>query len=318
MFGLNESAESANAAPALPLSVRALTRQYGQRKILRDISFDIRPGEIVGLLGPNGAGKTTLLETIEGIQTPTLGEVRVFGQLPRSLRSDVRAKVGFVFQRNSLPDHVTVWQLVSLYTSIFGKNEHQQTLLMTLGLGHLLTRFVGELSVGQRQRLSVFSALIASPTLVVMDEPTSALDLRSRRAVWEVIQNAKLTRSLSGLIATHDMEEAEALCDKVIFIDEGVLRGSVPLRAERNTRPTLSIRFEAPAEFVRDCLTFKAFAMTFDENSQTYQIDCPKDMLPEIIGVLVEGERSKGFDSKLAVGQHALESAYLSHVATAE
>lgn len=286
--------------------------------MLRDLSLEIRAGEVVGLLGPNGAGKTTLLETIEGIQSPTLGEVRVFGQPPRALDATTRANVGFVFQRNALPDHATVRQLISLYSSVFGDQPHQQALIDTLGLAHLLGRTIGELSVGQRQRLSVFSSLVSSPSLLIMDEPTSALDLRSRRAVWDVIVQAKRGRGLSGLIATHDMEEADALCDRVVFIDEGELRGGMGVRDGDGDRARVPVRFRAPPGFVTEAPALANQDLAFDERSRLYLLHCPRHRLVEVVACLVEVERTRGFDTQLVVGGNALEAAYLSHVETAE
>jgi len=161
---------------AIPLSVRALTRRYGEHIAVHDLSLEVTQGEVVGLLGPNGAGKTTLLETVEGVQSPTQGEVFVFGHKPRSLPARTRANIGFVFQRNALPEHVCVSQFITLYRRVHGETQALNGLVDKLGLTHLLTRIIGELSVGQRQRLSVFAALAASPSLVLMDEPTSALD----------------------------------------------------------------------------------------------------------------------------------------------
>jgi len=305
--------------PASPLSVRALTRRYGQHVAVHDLSFDVAAGEIVGLLGPNGAGKTTLLETIEGVQSPTQGEVFVFGHNPQSLPARIRAKIGFVFQRSALPEHVAVSQLMTLYRKVHGESEALDEIAAKLGLMHLHARVIGELSVGQRQRLSVFAALAGVPSLIVMDEPTSALDLRSRHAVWDVILNGKRERPLSGLIATHDMEEAQMLCDRVLFIEQGHLRGETPVSAQqRQSQATLSIRFAAPQAFMTSNPLLQKLIAQTEQCGSFWQIQCPKDLLPELIAIILAGESLHGFDARLEVNQQGLESAYLRHVAAAD
>jgi len=304
-----------------PLSVRALTRCYGRHAVIRDLNFEVAPGEVVGLLGPNGAGKTTLLETVEGVQSPTQGEVFVFGYPPRSLSAEIKAKVGFVFQRNALPEHVTVSHLVTLYRRIYGNTEVLNETVVKLGLMHLFKRVIGELSVGQRQRLSVFAALSATPSLILMDEPTSALDLRSRKAVWDVILSGKRQRSLSGLIATHNMEEAQMLCDRVLFIENGQLKSELLVGDARGRQQkTLSICFSAPREFVcANALLRELIPQIESEQGLAfYQIQCPKSVVGELISVLMSGETSHGFDARIEIGQQNLESAYLAHVSTAE
>jgi len=304
---------------ALPLSIRALTMRYGQYAAVRDLSLAVEEGEIVGLLGPNGAGKTTLLKTVEGVQSPTQGEIFIFGHAPRSFPAKVRAKVGFVFQRNALPEHVTVSQFITMYRRVHGESEALNDIVEKLGLTHLLARVVGELSVGQRQRLSVFSALAGNPSLILMDEPTSALDLRSRHAVWDVILSRKRERSLSGLIATHDMEEAQMLCDRVLFIEQGQLRGEMSVSAGKGSpQTTLSVRFSAPHEFVAATPLLQKLIAQPEQEGSFHRLQCPKDVLCELVAIIMAGENSHGFNAQLEISQQGLESAYLSHVSAAD
>ncbi len=303
----------------LPLVVEALTRRYGSRTALDDFSLEVRPGEVVGLLGPNGAGKTTLLETIEGIQTPTLGAVRVFGHTPRRLPTAIRAKVGFVFQRNAIPEHITVAQLITLYARIHGDTATLRRTAQRLGLSHLHARTTSELSVGQRQRVSVFAALAGAPSLVLMDEPTSALDLRSRRAVWDTLKEGKQERSLAGLIATHDMEEAEALCDRVLFIEDGRLRGTLSMNEATNAPcATVTVTFHAPASFVHASAISQATTDHPTEPLPRWRAQCAKDELPAFLVTLLGAERTYGFDARLGVDPQQIESAYLMHVQKAD
>jgi len=301
-----------------PLAVAALSHSYGEREVLHGLDLEVATGEVVGLLGPNGAGKTTLLELVEGIQIPTLGGIQVFGHAPRAMPTSKRALLGFIFQRNALPDHVTVGQVINLCECVYGTSLYVNMLVASLGLGHLVLRLVGELSVGQKQRLAVFCALASSPSLVIMDEPTSALDLRSRHAVWNVILAAKHERNLSGLIATHDMEEAATLCDRVCFIEDGRLRGSLSTHMARAQAAALVVRFRAPEAFVRECRAFGPHTLHRDVGNDGYRMECPKEHVSAVVEALLCGERSHCFDAALMVGQQTLEQAYYEHVSTAE
>jgi ABC-type multidrug transport system ATPase subunit len=298
-----------------PLSIQALTCRYGDTTALDEVSLQVERGEIVGLLGPNGAGKTTLFEVIEGVQRASTGEAMLFGHPPRSIPPHVRAATGFVFQRNALPDHVRVSQLLTLYKRIHGSIERIDQLAQRLGLAHLTTRVVGELSVGQRQRLSVFTALAGSPSLILMDEPTAALDPRSRRAVWDVVLGMKRDGPLSGLIATHDMTEAQTLCDRIIFIDGGRLCGALQTNEALET-PHLSFSFWAPGEIFDTHRVFKDLSFDASPGMNHYRLDCPKEQAPHLVAAIISAERAMVFDARLELGQRSLEAAYFEHVAT--
>lgn len=303
----------------VPLAVYALCRRYGNRMAIDDLSLEVKPGEVVGLLGPNGAGKTTLLETIEGIQSPTRGEVRVFGHAPRRLPAQVRGNVSFVFQRNALPEHVTVAQFMGLYEKIHGPSPQMTRTAERLGLSHLLTRIIGELSVGQRQRVSVFAALAGSPALVLMDEPTSALDLRSRRAVWDAIIEGKHERSMAGLIATHDMEEAKALCDRVLFLEAGQLRGSHSVTSPvRGEVCTTVVEFDAPAEVIHSSTLLRGLDLQPGNGNQRWQAHCLRQAVPELVRDLLLAEQEFGFDARIAVDPQQIQTAYFHHVSQAD
>ncbi|RMH92970.1 ABC transporter ATP-binding protein [Lysobacter pythonis] len=302
-----------------PLDIQALTHRLGNRTVLHDLSLEVGLGELVGLLGPNGAGKTTLLEIIEGIQTPSLGEVRLFGHHPRRLPPAARARIGFIFQRNAIPEHATVAQLIELYRRVHGDSSTLQQTQQRLGLSHLLTRNAGELSIGQRQRVSVFAALAGSPSLVLMDEPTNALDLRSKRAVWDTIIERKREHTLSGLIATHDMEEAEALCDRVVFIEEGHLRGTLSLLAPAEAMPTmLNVDFHAPASFIHSSAAMQSVTVIAADRGDRWRARCPKEQIPGFNAALLEAEREHGFNARLGINPVETESTYLNYVSKAD
>ncbi|OBU49731.1 hypothetical protein A9K69_19475 [Stenotrophomonas maltophilia] len=188
-----------------------------------------------------------------------------------------------------------------------------------LGLSNLLACNLGELSIGQRQRVSVFAALASSPSLVLMDEPTSALDERSKRAVWDTIVDRKREGALSGLIATQDMEEAEAICDRVVFIEAGHLRGSLSILAPAAAMPTmLTVDFHAPASFIQSSAVMQSVAVVPAGCGDRWQARCPKEQMPAFIVALLTTEREHGFNACLSIDSLQNESACLNHVFKAD
>lgn len=297
--------------------VNSLSLHYNELIAVDEVSFQVNAGEIVGLLGPNGAGKTSILEALEGIQKPAAGNIRLLGYAPGQLPAGRRAELGFVFQRSALPPHVKVRQLMELYRSIFSDAEFGNQLAATLGLDHLRDRFVGDLSVGQCQRLSVFCAMFGKPSLMIMDEPTSALDIRSRRAVWDAIQLRKREGGMSGVIATHDMDEAMALCDRLYFIENGKICGEL-VTNQLSTRQAgrMSIHFKAPAQFIDDWERADHPGVVLMPGEYSHDLECDKQMASAIIDDILQAEQRLGFSADLSVHQVLLETAYMQHIST--
>jgi iron(III) transport system ATP-binding protein len=193
---------------------------------LRAIDFQLRPGELVGLLGPSGCGKTTLLRLIAGFERPDRGVVRIGGQEvagPQRWLPPERRGVGMVFQDYALFPHLDAWR-----NACFGLRRGQDTsraawLLELLGLKGLEQRYPHELSGGQRQRLALARALAPGSALVLLDEPFSNLDVEVRLRLRAELPGVLARCGASGLIVTHDPEEALAICDRVAVLEAGRL-----------------------------------------------------------------------------------------------
>ena len=193
---------------------------------LRAIDFQLRPGELVGLLGPSGCGKTTLLRLIAGFERPDRGVVRIGGQEvagPQRWLPPERRGVGMVFQDYALFPHLDAWR-----NATFGLRRGQDTsraawLLELLGLKGLERRYPHELSGGQRQRLALARALAPGSSLVLLDEPFSNLDVEVRLRLRAELPGVLARCGASGLIVTHDPEEALAICDRVAVLEAGRL-----------------------------------------------------------------------------------------------
>ena len=199
------------------LEVKNLRKEYKALVAVDDISFQIEPGVCFGLLGPNGAGKTTTIEMIEGITTPTSGEILFRGQ-PRDAKFTLRA--GIQFQSTSVMDKLVAREILELFHGLYPKTTPLAEIIELCGLEPLLEQEAKRLSGGQKQRLMFALALINDPEIIFLDEPTTGLDPQSRRNVWKLIERIK-AQGKNILLTTHYMDEAERLCDHLIIIDHG-------------------------------------------------------------------------------------------------
>lgn len=207
------------------LQVENLDIFYGNFHAVRNVSFEVRPGEIFGLLGPNGAGKTSTLSAAEGLIRPTSGTVRVAGYDIRRQPLYARASMGVQLQSTSFQPELTVGEIITLYAGLYGINlsgDQLRSILTDIKLQDQIGKRFGQLSGGQQQRISLVIATIHHPQLVLMDEPTTGLDPQSRRQLWVRIE-AMRDRGHGILLTTHSMEEAESVCDRIAIIDHGCI-----------------------------------------------------------------------------------------------
>jgi ABC-2 type transport system ATP-binding protein len=203
------------AALASPvIRVRGLTKLYADVQAVDGIDFDVAKGEIFGLLGPNGAGKTTTVEILEGLREPDGGEVWVLGVDVRSDADAIKPRIGVSLQTAALYPKLTVTELVDLFRSFYPRTRPTGEIIDALELGERRDARSQELSGGQRQRLAVALSLVNDPELVFLDEPTTGLDPAARRSLWDIVEGLKAA-GRSVLLTTHNMEEAEILCDRL-------------------------------------------------------------------------------------------------------
>jgi len=205
------------------LKVSGLNVQYGSFTAVKDVSFDVRKGEIFGLLGPNGAGKTSTLSSIEGLVKFNAGSVVVDGFDAREKPLYARAAMGVQLQSTSFQPELKVSEILQLYAGIYGvpiTKDKLEEILKEIKLEDAASKKFGQLSGGQQQRVSLVISTIHNPRLVLLDEPTTGLDPQSRRQLWERIEAIR-ERGHAVLLTTHSMEEAESVCDRIGIIDHG-------------------------------------------------------------------------------------------------
>ncbi len=196
----------------------AVSRRYGDRLALDQVSLEVTAGEVVGLLGPNGAGKSTLVSLFTGIRRPSSGRVELCGGDPRDPAS--RRTLGVTGQETALPSVMRVGEVVDFvrahYRDPFGRDE----LLERFDLGDLVRRQTGGLSGGQKRRVAIALAFAGRPRIVFLDEPTTGLDVTARRLLWDAIRDFHRDGG-TVVLSSHYLEEIEALAQRVVVLDHG-------------------------------------------------------------------------------------------------
>lgn len=209
------------------IQVRHLHKRFGKLVALRDISFSVEEGEIFGFLGPNGAGKSTLMSILTCQMCASSGEVRIFGLEPGKKAGELKIRMGISPQDTRLNEHLTARQVLFFYGALYGVprkelgkriNRLLQLVRLEERAGDLVSRYSG----GMKQRLNIALSLVHDPDILFWDEPTAGLDVHARHIVWDLIRELKGSGK-TVVLATHDMNEAEILCDRVAIIDGGKL-----------------------------------------------------------------------------------------------
>lgn len=207
---------------SVAISVQELTKKYKDITAVNNISFNVEQGHCFGLLGPNGAGKTTTIEIMEGIISPTSGQVTYKGKGYQGKKVDdsISQQIGIQFQHTALQDFLTVKETLNLFSSFYQHTLAQEQVIELCDLKDFLNRDNRLLSGGQRQRLLLALALINDPEIIFLDEPTTGLDPHARRNFWQLIKNIK-AQDKTIILTTHYMDEAEQLCDDIVIMDQG-------------------------------------------------------------------------------------------------
>jgi len=236
--------------PASMVHARGLARRFEARGIaidaVRGVDIEVAAGEIVGFLGPNGAGKTTTLRMLTTLLAPTAGDGRVAGYDLRSDAVQVRARIGYVPQGGSTTREARVGEELTDHARLYGiskstAEQRGRALIGELDLDGTWEREIKTLSGGQRRRLEIALGLINEPPLLFMDEPTAGLDPQSRANLWQHIRRLREERGVTVFLTTHYLEEADALCDRVLIIDHGeIVAGGSPLSSRAASPPIRS------------------------------------------------------------------------------
>ncbi|MBD2181456.1 ATP-binding cassette domain-containing protein [Planktothrix sp. FACHB-1355] len=241
-------------APAV--LIEKLQKRYGKVEAVKDVSFQVEPGEIFGLLGPNGAGKTTTIRCLCTLATPDAGKIEVSGIDAIANPKAARQKLGYVAQEVALDKVLTGRELLQLQAALYhipGKliEERIDKIINSLGLQEYADKKTGTYSGGIRKRLDLAAGLLHQPDVLVLDEPTVGLDIESRVVMWDILRQLR-DAGTTVVLTSHYLEEVDALADRVAIIDKGaVIAAGTPSELKDRVggdRITLRIREFSPIE----------------------------------------------------------------------
>lgn len=211
------------------INVENLVKSYGKHIVLKGINLKINKGERVAIIGANGAGKTTLMETISQVRIPDSGKITYnFSKL-----CDPRTKIGFQFQESKYPGNLRVKDIINFYKQLYYDTTDSKQINYLLKVFHLeefLKKSINKMSGGQKQRFNVLLSVLHSPELLILDELSTGLDIQTRSYIKEFIKNLIVQNNYTLMLVSHNMDEAEFLCERFVIIDDGKIKYDLPKR----------------------------------------------------------------------------------------
>ena len=208
------------------VEVKNIKKNYGKNQAVKGISFSIKEDEILGLLGPNGSGKTTTIGMLLGLLKPTSGEIFINGQKLEGNRIEILEQINFISPYIELPKKLTVKQNLIVYGKLYKIKKIDariEYLSEKLRMNDLLNNVTGELSSGQKNRVSLAKALINEPKVLLLDEPTASLDPEVGDFVRSFLEDYKKEKKISILLASHNMNEVTRLCKSILMMKDGII-----------------------------------------------------------------------------------------------
>ena len=215
----------------MSLVVNTLCKNYGPQVAVNEVSFELKPGEIIGFLGPNGAGKSTSLKMLAGFLEPNKGSIVLNGERIHQNALAVKKQIGYLPESNALYQDLYVKEYLQFLTtvhSITNAAEAIQSVIAKTGLGQMQNKKIAALSKGYKQRLGIAAAIIHQPKLILLDEPTAGLDPNQLIEIRALIQS--LSKDSMILFSTHILQEVTAICDRVLVLHQGKLVADEPTR----------------------------------------------------------------------------------------
>ena len=273
------------------IAAAGLTRKFGDRVVVDDVTFAVERGEIVALLGPNGAGKTTTLRMLAGLIAATAGTVTIDGvPMNGSSGSALRRRIGFLTEGPGLWDRLTVREHLAIYSNLYELDAWERRaapLLEMLGLAAHLERRAAELSKGMRQKVALTRALLHDPDILLLDEPTSGLDPEVTRGVRDLL-TARKAQGSSILLSTHNLAEAERIADRVAVLQERLLALDAPAALRgRVTKGHVDVRLDGAAEGYLNAITGVAASAVADGAWLHIVLGDPDEDTPRLVEALV-------------------------------
>ncbi|QQS43833.1 ABC transporter ATP-binding protein [Candidatus Roizmanbacteria bacterium] len=272
------------------LKVQNLTKQFGKFKAVDSISFTLKKGEILGLLGPNGAGKTTTIQMLLGVLSPSSGMISYFGRDFDSNREEILEKVNFSSTYTNLPWNLTVRENLT-YTSYLynlpNRKEQLSKIVEAFRLQKLLNQTLTELSAGQLTRVNLAKAFVNNPTVLLLDEPTSSLDPEVAKMVREFILAERSKNELSIVFTSHNMSEVEEVCDRILFINNGIIVADDTPENLMKSLDTVRVRLVMDKTCLAALMSFgNQYHASIQNKDRDFVVELKESQVPDLLSYL--------------------------------
>ena len=248
-----------------------LTKHYGKHRGINNLSFSVNQGEFFGFIGPNGAGKSTTIRTLMGLIRPTGGSASIFDLDCHSKASVIARDVGYLPSENSYYENMKVRELLQYTADLYGMDCKTKMKELADRLNLDLSRKIADLSLGNKKKVGIVSAIMTSPKLIIMDEPTSGLDPLIQQAFYDILKEEN-SRGATVFFSSHVLSEVQKLCDRVAILKEGQLIGIQSIKELRESgykKVTLSAKKAIPRDFF-DLSGIANYAETADKTSVSF------------------------------------------------
>src|SRR5882757_9534671 len=272
--------------PSMSLDAQNLTKIIGDRTIVDDVSFSLRPGEVFGFLGPNGAGKTTTIRMLVGLIRPTAGAVTICGHDVRREFEKAMRCIGCIVENPDLYRFMTGRENLQHFARMLGADRAEiERVASLVSLAHRLDQRVGTYSLGMRQRLGIAQAMLGDPKLLILDEPANGLDPAGIREIRELLRRLASERQMSIFISTHLLAEIELTCDRVAIIHKGRILREGTVRELISSRREMELRVD---DVARASAIVAEHNLPFHTDTDRIWIAIEEPDAPPLIAALVQ------------------------------
>ncbi len=278
----------------MSISVNRVSKIYGEQKALNNVSFEVKPGEIVGFLGPNGAGKSTMMKIITGYIPQNEGAVNVCGLDVGEKEMEIKQKLGYLPENNPLYYEMYVKEYLEFAGGLYGIKDLKkrvEEIITLVGLEKEKHKKIGALSKGYKQRVGLAQAFIHDPEVLILDEPTTGLDpnqiLEIRQLIKEIGQNKTI------MLSTHIMQEVEAICDRAIIINEGEIVANEDVKSLRNKKGSgnkLIVEFEKSVDAESLSNSFAESSFKIEGNKVEFSAEKLSDLKKEVMKYSIDND----------------------------
>lgn len=270
------------------LEVSSLSKKFGAKTAVNNLSFSINKGQVVGLLGANGAGKTTTIQMLTGTTTPTSGVIKYFGNDFALNKSHCLARINYASAYNMLQGRISVWENLKVYAYLYNiKNYHKKITELAdyFAVTDYLHKRLWYLSAGQKTRVNLVKAFLNDPEIILMDEPTASLDPDIADKTIQLIEKFTKQKNLAILYTSHNMDEVTRLCDEVIFLEKGSLVAKdTPIGLTKKIKKaTMTIVFDGKTETVTRTLNDVKCKFEFRKQNHIFISDIDESIIPKVI-----------------------------------